>query len=63
MKALKCEICHTFQGNRAQTLKNRAKRSNRNPGSKSVTRALRSSNLWLCLTYLGLIVLIARAYA
>ncbi len=30
---------------------------------ESVTRALRSSNFWLCLTYLGLIVLIARVYA
>ena len=28
-----------------------------------MTRVLRSNNLWLCLTYLGLILLIARAYA
>jgi len=28
-----------------------------------VTRALKSNNFWLCLTYVGLILLIARAYA
>ena len=58
-----CEICHTAPENFARTLKNPEKHSNRNPGSGSVTRALRSNNFWLCLTYLGLIVLIARAYA
>lgn len=31
-------------------------------GGKHVTRALRSHGLWLTLTYLGLILLMARAY-
>ena len=32
-------------------------------GDDSLTRALRSHQLWLSLTYLGLLVLMARAYA
>jgi hypothetical protein len=31
--------------------------------SRSVTRALRSQPLWLTLTYLGLLLLLSRAYA
>jgi hypothetical protein len=32
-------------------------------GNLSVTRALRNHNVWLTLTYLGLILLMARVYA
>ena len=32
-------------------------------GGSPLTRALRSHQLWLSLTYLGLLVLMARAYA
>jgi hypothetical protein len=32
-------------------------------GDLSVTRALRNHNVWLTLTYLGLILLMARVYA
>jgi hypothetical protein len=31
--------------------------------SESVAKALRSNSLWLVLTYVGLILLIARGYA
>jgi len=33
------------------------------PLEGTVTRAFRSNSLWLCVTYLGLILLMARAYA
>jgi hypothetical protein len=32
-------------------------------GDVSVARALRNQNVWLTLTYLGLILLMARVYA
>ena len=32
-------------------------------GTDLVSRAIRSHNFWLVLTYLGLILLMARAYA
>jgi hypothetical protein len=32
-------------------------------GDRFVTRALRNHNVWLTLTYLGLILLMARVYA
>jgi len=35
----------------------------RGRGSRNVERALRNHNVWLVLTYLGLILLMARTYA
>ncbi len=35
----------------------------RDVGGTAVARALRNHNVWLVLTYVGLILLMARAYA
>ena len=32
-------------------------------GGVPLSRAIRSNNLWLCVTYVGLIMLMARTYA
>lgn len=62
MLPLKCPVGCSKEGVDGPPLE-RSAGFTRDDGGMVVARALRNHNVWLVLTYVGLILLMARAYA
>ena len=62
MLLLKCLVECSKEGMKGPSLE-RSTGLTRDTGGITVARALRNHNVWLVLTYVGLILLMARTYA